>query len=287
MMKFGIPWWCLAAGLVCAVAGRTRAEEPALPAEEIIRRTVERSESADEREARMRYSFHKRVVTEQMDGKGKVTERKEKLYDVLVRAGVPKETLVQIDGKTPPPKVLRKQAERDAAERASYSPDPAKDKEKDKGRPRDKHAKKQEHAEKLATEELTARFHFTRRADEVVAGRPTFVLDFEPKPGKLPEKELTDRFLNHMAGRVWIDAAEFEVARADLRLLREITVWGGVLGKLRRCDFTFTQAREPDGLWVENLSTGVFEGRKLLDTLAVRFRSEATDYQRLPDGGND
>ncbi len=248
--------------------GVARGDTP-LTAAEIIRRTVERSETAEEREAASNYQFRKRTVTEELDGKGRVTTRKEKLYDVLVQAGQSKEKLVEVNGKALPPRELKKQADHDAAERAKYSKEkPAK---KHKGQPK----------EKLATEELTARYHFTRLADETVNGRVTLVLAFEPKSGKLPEHELTDRFLNQMEGKVWIDAEEFELARADIHLRAEITLWGGVLGKLRRCEFSFSQMREADGIWVEAASNGVFEGRKLLESMTIKSKTEVSDFRPL------
>jgi len=259
---------CLSA--LFAVAFGTRGDTP-LTAEAIIQRTVERSEGTDSRESQENYTFRKRTTMEGLDSKGRVTERKEKLYDVLVKAGVPKLTLLQIDGKTPPPKELKKEAERDAAERASYSRDSKKDKKK----------KKEEQSSKLATAELTARYQFVRLEDEPVNGRVAFVLTFAPKTGKLPEHELTDRFLNHMAGKVWIDAEDFELVRADIHLQSEITLWGGVLGKLRRCEFGFTRARQPDGVWVELSSNGLFEGRKLLESMAIKTTSESMDFKPM------
>jgi hypothetical protein len=108
-------------------------------------------------------------------------------------------------------------------------------------------------------------------------GRKTYVLTFEPK-NDLPVKKLADRFLNQIAGTVWIDAEDFEIARAEIHLKSEVTLWGGVIGTLRHCRFTLERTRLPDGVWFNSSSHGIFEGRKLLEPMLIRTHSESTNF---------
>jgi hypothetical protein len=66
--------------------------------------------------------------------------------------------------------------------------------------------------------DLLARFEFTLVGRETVNGRSSVVLDFVPAKGKLPEKDLKDKFINKTAGRVWIDEADAVLTKADLYL---------------------------------------------------------------------
>ena len=91
---------------------------------------------------------------------------------------------------------------------------------------------------------------------------------------------MTDRFLNHIAGTVWIDAEEFEIAKLELHLQGEVTLWDGLIGTLRRGSYTLERIRLPDGAWFNHSSHGAFEGRKLTEPLLIRTRSDSNNFRR-------
>ena len=107
------------------------------------------------------------------------------------------------------------------------------------------------------------------------------MLSFKPKSGELPNHKLTDRFLNQIAGKVWIDATDFEIAHAELRLQAEVTLWGGLIGTLRQCSYTLERTRLDDGSWFNLASHGYFEGRKLLSPMAIRTQSASSNFRRV------
>jgi len=57
--------------------------------------------------------------------------------------------------------------------------------------------------------------------------------------------------LNRISGTIWIDADEFEIARADVRLGSEVDLLGGVVGSLKKLAYTMTRTRVADGVLVE------------------------------------
>jgi len=85
--------------------------------------------------------------------------------------------------------------------------------------------------------------------------------------------------LNRISGTVWIDAEEFEVARAEIRLRSEVTLLGGVIGSLKKLAYTMTRTRIGDGVWFNTFSSGDFEGRKLLDSMRVKTKSQSTNSE--------
>jgi hypothetical protein len=93
-------------------------------------------------------------------------------------------------------------------------------------------------------------------------------------------KKLTDRFVNQMAGTAWIDAEDFEIARAEIHLKAEVALWGGMVGTLRHCRFTLERTRLTDGSWFNSYSHGIFEGRKLLEPMLIRTRSESSNFRQ-------
>ncbi|MDB6110322.1 MAG: hypothetical protein JWR69_2072 [Pedosphaera sp.] len=241
--------------------------DTSLSADEVVRRAVQRAESPETRSARPDYGYRKHTITEELDKKGRLKEHKEKLYDVLVESGLSSLKLVQLNGQNLPPAELKKQEEHDAAERAKIA-DTKPDKKGD-GR------------ENVLTADLVGRFKFTLLEQKLINDRLTYVLSFEPKSADLPIVKLTDRFVNHMAGTVWIDAQEFEIAKADIHLQNEISLWGGIVGTLRRCDFTLLRTRLPDGVWFNSFSHGIFEGRKLFEPMLIKTMSESSGFHRL------
>ncbi len=255
----------LVAGGLCLA----RAELPptTLTGDEIMRRAAARAELSVNSSNRPNYEYHKHTVTEELDRKGRLKEHKEKLYDVEVRAGLSALSLVQVNGQPLPPAELKKQQERDAAERAKLVDA--------------KPGQKGDNRENFLTAELVAKYKFTLVEQKMVKNRLTYVISFEPKSANLPIKSVTDRFVNHLAGTVWVDAEEFEIARADLHLQNEIELWGGIIGTLRRCDFSLLRIRLPDGVWFNSFSHGIFEGRKLLEPMMIKTMSESTDFHRL------
>jgi hypothetical protein len=238
-----------------------------LTADEVIRHAVERAESPNSRSARPDYEYQKHTVTEELDKKGHLKEHKEKLYSVLVEAGLSSAKLVQVNGQSLSPVELKKQEEHDAEERAKIADT--------------KPGKKGENRENFLTGELVDRFKFTLLEQKLINNRLTYVLSFEPKSADLPIKKLTDRLVNHIAGTVWIDAQEFEIAKADIHLQCEISLWGGIIGTLKRCDFTMLRTRLPDGVWFNSFSHGLFEGRKLLEPMLIKTMSESSGFKRI------
>ncbi len=76
----------------------------------------------------------------------------------------------------------------------------------------------------LLNEDLVSRFEFTMVGRESLNGRPALVVDFVPADKTLPERNLKERFINKAAGRIWIDAADYSLVKADLHLTQQVNV---------------------------------------------------------------
>lgn len=254
--------------LACALALCLPAAADAdLSPAEIVQKAVERNQSTNAPAPRPDYCYLQRTVIEELDGKGGLKSRNEKVEEISVRAGLAYVRLIKSNGRELTAAERKKREDRELAERQKMTGAHA--------------SKKGDDREHFFTTELIERYKFTLIREEVINGRNAYLLSFEPRASKLPVKQLTDRVLNQIAGRLWIDAGEFEISRAELHLLNEVTLWGGVLGSLRQSDFTFERTRMPDGVWFSHFSHGFFEGRKLLDSMRYRTRSEATEFKRI------
>jgi hypothetical protein len=263
---------CLRGIFVVALAvlafgpGVTARAQNSPSADEIMQRAVARAESSSSRDGRPDYLYRKHTVTEQMDSKGRLKERQEKTFDVSVIGGLSELKLVQLNGQELSPAELKKEDDREAAERQKMTDA--------------KPGQKGDERENFLTADLVAKYKFTLKGEKDVDGRQTYELAFEPKSPSLPIHKLTDRFLNQVAGTVWIDAQEYEISRAEIHLQGEVTLWGGMVGTLTQCNYTLARTRLPDGVWFNNFSHGYFEGRKLLEPMSIRTRSQSSDFRR-------
>src|SRR5205085_4772627 len=62
-------------------------------------------------------------------------------------------------------------------------------------------------------------------------GREVIVFDFEPLPGYKPQKDY-EKSSGKMAGAIWVDANDKQVARLEARLIEPFKIGGGLLAKL-------------------------------------------------------
>ncbi len=258
---------CLGLLLLGLLPGTDGRAQTPLSADDIIQRAVQRAQSPEARAERPPYRYLKHTVTEELDAQGRLKERREKLYEVRVEAGESRLKLVQLNGQPLSAGEQKKQDAQDLAARQKLAAAPP--------------GKKGDERENFLTADLAAKYRFTLLREKPLNGRDTYELAFEPKDSGLPVTRLTDRFLNQVAGTVWIDAREFEIARAEVHLRGEVALWGGMAGTLTQCSYTLERVREPDGSWFNGLSCGFFQGRRLLEPMLIRTRSEATDFQRL------
>lgn len=252
--------------MACLKTGLASTTPAALSAADIMRKAVERAESPGARTARPDYRYTKRTVLEELDSKGRLKEHKEKLYEVLVESGLSSLQLVQVNGQTLPAAELKKQNDKEIADRQKMSDGKAN--------------QKGDERENFLTADLIGKYKFTLLGEKTLNGRTAYLLSFEPKRSDLPIHKLTDRFLNQIAGTVWVDAEEFEVSRVEVHLNAEVALWGGIIGTLRQCDYTLERTRLSDGVWFNSFSHGMFEGRKLLEPMVIRTRSQSSNFRR-------
>lgn len=129
----------------------------------------------------------------------------------------------------------------------------------------------------LVNGDLVKRFDFKLAGREALNGRPALVVEFQPKQGKLPERNLKDKFINKAAGRIWIDEGDAALAKADLWLTERVNVFGGLVGAVWKFTFDFERERLEEGLWFTRQSNWHLEGREVFVHRTVDYHEERTD----------
>jgi hypothetical protein len=174
--------------------------------------------------------------------------------------------LLQVNGPLPSQADLKKQSDNEGSIRQITG-----DTKQGKG----------DNRENFLTAELAARFDFKLLGETNLNGRATYEVAFEPKNPQLPVHRIMDRLLNQISGTLWIDADEFEVARADISLRSEVNLLGGLIGSLKKLSYTLERTRVADGVWFSTLSSGDFQGRKLLDPTHIKTKSQSVNFRPM------
>ena len=253
-------------GLLCA--GVTLAAEPLPDASAVTRRLITRAQAVASAEQGAQYTYEKRSCHEQLDASGRSLQTEEKLYRVRLVAGFPFNRLVKIQGRDLTREELKREEQKEERFRAKLTA----------GGAVEWAARKQG----WVTTNLLERYAFTVRERVTWQGRPTLVLDFKPRDAKLPAKMFMDRILNRIAGTLWVDEADADIARISANLSDSVSLGLlGMLGSLNRCDLTLDRQRMADGVWVNVRQVLLIHGRKLATPLRFRATEQSSGFRPL------
>jgi hypothetical protein len=128
---------------------------------------------------------------------------------------------------------------------------------------------------------LVSRFEFTLVGRETVNGRPALVLDFKPAAKSLPVISYKDHFINKAAGRLWVDEADYAIARGNIYLTQQVNVLGGLVGAIWKFTYSFDRERTPEGLWFSRQVDWHLEGREVVFHRIVDYHEQKLDAQKV------
>lgn len=263
----------LLAGVAALSASTAQPDPTDTEVRAIIDRALERSTWAEEQafEARYRHAMVQR--TRKFDKQGEVDEDEKRLYRVEPVRGVPYARLVSKNGGPIEGDDLKTERERwqDFLEYLTKDPDEDEDEEDE------------EDENIVFNDELLDRY--TARLDGIrdLRGRPSYVISFKPKPGKLPVRRQIDRALNKSRGELWIDQATYEIARVNFELIGRVRLWWGILGSIS--DVTGHFEREPiaDDVWVPTEVDIYFDVRVLFSTTRRSETTHRSDFELVAE----
>ena len=207
------------------------------------------------------YRYLKTVLIEQLNKDLSVKKTETRLFEVTsVPDGIDIEVLVAIDGN------------------------PVSEKERQKSKSKQEQEEKEKEGElELTSEELITLFEWTTGGHESVNGRPSTILNFRPKPGATYEggNPKTEKFVENVHGRAWVDDAEYVISRIEFESMRPIKSFGGVLWTLHSLRAREERRKLPEGVWIDSV------GEYFIDATALVFKKIRTrstmhthDYKR-------
>jgi hypothetical protein len=240
-------------------------DQPLPPVEEIVKRALERGELEPENERLFneRYYFVRSRQTTIRNSDGDIKKLKIRIGtnapSILASTN---SGLAQPAAAAPP---LHSPKQTSGAKAGASSGKPEK-------------FEKEEHLK--FGKELVKRYDFKLVGRVVTNGCSLLVVDFTPKNEKLPEKDLRDRVVNRMAGRLWLDEREFAVKCCDLRLTRKLAIVGGIVGEAHKFNYMFDRERTEDGLWYVRESKWQLEGRQVVVQREADYHETRTEVRK-------
>jgi hypothetical protein len=116
---------------------------------------------------------------------------------------------------------------------------------------------------------------------ETIAGHQCDVVELTPNPSFRPHSMLQEA-LTHFTAKAWVDHDSNQLVRGEAHVIRDISVGGGILGKLYRGGiFSFQQTPVAPGLWLPTRYQYDFTGRKLFFTFEVHQIVESSQFRRI------
>lgn len=255
--------YLLAALLWTAVS---HASVPPPSVEEILAKAIERQRLHEDEGRETLFDYELASVTEKLDNDGDVKETEHELYLSHHIDGVPYERLAEKDGRPLNEKEEREEQKREKKFREKLAEGNARDEDSD---------------ERVAfDDELIARYEFTHQETRPVDGRETYVLQFRPKPGKLPKKKKIDGVLNKASGTLFVDAKTFEIARLEFDLKDKVRLWWGMLGSVSRMSGKLDRGPVGADVWLPMRFDFYMRGRILFRSLHLRQQVSWTEFKR-------
>lgn len=242
-------------------ASALRSDEPPVDPETLVRLVVKSQRRAEER--LNSYTFDQRVIETKFARNGRPKETERRLYYVLSgdKGEEGSRELIEVDGRLATPEEKKKAVEQDEKDRKKRLERRAAEKAEEA-----RHPKGDDEDPLVGTRRLSAllsRFDYTVLPEEILDGRPAYVVDFRPRP-EIGTANLGERALSALAGRAYIDASDFEVVRVDAHLVKPVSVAGGIAAKVASADIRYEAMPVGHGLWFPCLVDVRLRGKTLL-----------------------
>jgi hypothetical protein len=229
---------------------------------------------------RENYTGHRATEETEFDGSGKVTKVEREEHTFFYLNGEEISTLVNKDGKPLGEEEQAKQNEKTKKRIEEVQKQQAKKEKKEEKEHEEGKGEKSD--DEPGIEIFLRACQFVNPRHERYRGQDVLVFDFEGNP-EYKAKKMAERVVQELAGVVWIDEKQHEVARLEAYFVKDFRFAGGLLANLQKgTSFIFEQAFVNNEVWLpiyEEAHVGV---RVLLvKGIKVNEVTRYSDYQRF------
>ncbi|GAC1631374.1 MAG: hypothetical protein NVS9B14_03110 [Candidatus Acidiferrum sp.] len=204
-----------------------------------VRQIVESSIAATQRywQERLRSTYMQRDENRRLDSAGLLKSNDIDVWRTILVNGVPFEQLVERNGQPPSAEEERKQKEKlDKLKRET---------------PEQRAARVREQEEQTLSlvREVPKAFDFQLAGEEVVNGRPAYVLQAMPRAGYKPEGKY-GAFFSKVSGKLWVDKQDLGWIKVDGQVMQPFSIGLFLARVLRGSHITLEQTHVDGRAWM-------------------------------------
>lgn len=198
------------------------------------------------------YTYLEREIERRLDGKGTPTKedvRISEVYPPLEQGELPYRRTIAVNGKPVPPAELDKKDAERSRKVLAHQTRLQKESEADRRKRLDKEAER-DRKEQQTTDEILSVYDVRLLSRETIDGRPTILCSVTPRPGYKPRTD-QGKMLKKFGGRVWFSEDDYEMVRADVEVLDDLTFGFGVFARLHKGSrFHLLRRKVNDEVWL-------------------------------------
>jgi len=204
-----------------------------------VRQIMESSIAVTQRQwqVRLHYTYMERDEDRRRDLAGHVKSEDVDLSRTILVNGVPFEQLVERNGRPPSAEEERKQKE-DLDKLKRETPEQ-----------RAEPLRKEEEENASLVLEVPKAFDFQLVGEELVNGRPAYVLQATPHPGYHAHGKYGNMF-SKVAGRLWVDKQDLGWIKVDGQVIQPFSMGLFLVRLLRGSHIAMEQTRVDGGIWM-------------------------------------
>jgi hypothetical protein len=241
---------------------------------ELIRQTAEKDMENDKRQRD--YTYIQREEEHKLDGKGQVKSTETKTSEIMELYGEPVERLIAKDDKPLSDKDAKKEEEKIQKVIEKRKNESEEDRKK-----REAKEEKEREENRQFVREVADAYDFRLAGIESLAGRDTYVIDGEPKPGyqaHLKEAKILTKF----RFRAWIDKDESQWKKLDIQCIDTVS-FGLFLARIHKGSrIIIEQTRINDEVWLpQHINVKVDARLALLKDFNLEDDITYRDYKKF------
>ena len=277
LLKPALIFLVLASGLALGQENTATNPAPSLSEDqirELIRQTAEKDMENDKRQRD--YTFIQREEQHKLDGKGQVKSTETKTSEIMELYGEPVERLVAKDDKPLSDKDAKKEEDKIQKVIEKRKNESEEDRKK-----REAKEEKEREENRQFVREVADAYNFRMAGIESLAGRDTYVIDGEPKPGyqaHLKEAKILPKF----RFRAWIDKDESQWKKLDIQCIDTVS-FGLFLARIHKGSrIIIEQTRINDEVWLpQHINVKVDARLALLKDFNLEDDITYRDYKKF------
>ncbi len=241
---------------------------------ELIRHTAANDMENDKRQRD--YTYIQREEQHKLNGQGQVKSTETKTTEIMELYGEPVERLIAKDDKPLSEKDAKKEEEKIQKILEKRKNESDEDRQK-----REKKEEKDREDSRQFVREVADAYNFHFAGIESLAGRDTYVIDAEPRPGYQGHLK-ESKFLPKFRFRAWIDKDESQWKKLDIQCIDTVS-WGLFLARIHKGSrIIIEQTRINDEVWLpQHLDIKVDVRLALLKNFNVEDDITYRDYKKF------